>query len=577
MSIFKPHTMLKYFSVLVCMCWVSGAAYADERITNFKTQIEVQTSGDIIITEIISLIKEGDQINRGILRDLPRYYENDGQNYPYQYSNISVFRDGQKETYKHTNDGNAYRLQIGEADVILENGPHTYSIRYAVKNQVRYFGGYDEIYWNATGTYWTFPIDAASVEIVLPSGGILHQQNAYTGAQGSDAQDYRFSQNGDSFHFTTTTSLGIGEGLTIALGFKKGLIDPPSAADARALWWMKNGAISVLLAALVGIFGFFMSAWNKVGRDPQKGPVFARYEPPKNYSPAAAHRVYHNVTLGHSALISTLLSLAIKGRIDIDASEKETVLSKIPTPSHVPALMVEETNLYAALFAKDSSSLILKGKPNSRFSKAYEKFSSKLDKQYGSDYHKYNVKYIFIGFVLSVIAAIAAISQLSGDMTLIFGMGLSALAVLNVVFMFLIPAPTHKGQAIKTEIEGFKLYMETAEKLQLNTAKPGTDTLPLMTKERYERFLPYAVALDVEKPWTKYFENVIPIIAQNYNPRYGRMRSGNTASLAHLNKALIDNVSSGVSSAMPQSSSSSGSSGGGFSGGGGGGGGGSGW
>ena len=51
-----------------------------------------------------------------------------------------------------------------------------------------------------------------------------------------------------------------------------------------------------------------------------------------------------------------------------------------------------------------------------------------------------------------------------------------------------------------------------------------------MTKERYERFLPYAIALDVEKPWTKYFENVLPVIAQNYNPGYGRMRSGNTAS-----------------------------------------------
>ncbi len=47
----------------------------------------------------------------------------------------------------------------------------------------------------------------------------------------------------------------------------------------------------------------------------------------------------------------------------------------------------------------------------------------------------------------------------------ILGMGLSALLVLNAVFLFFSPAPTRKGQAIKTEIEGFKLYMEMAENL----------------------------------------------------------------------------------------------------------------
>ena len=31
-----------------------------------------------------------------------------------------------------------------------------------------------------------------------------------------------------------------------------------------------------------------------------------------------------------------------------------------------------------------------------------------------------------------------------------------------------------------------------------------------MTKERYEAFLPYAIALNVEKPWSKYFEKVLP-------------------------------------------------------------------
>ena len=86
--------------------------------------------------------------------------------------------------------------------------------------------------------------------------------------------------------------------------------------------------------------------------------------------------------------------------------------------------------------------------------------------------------------------------------------------------MFLMPAPTKKGAKINSEIEGFKLYLETAEKLRLNSAKVGTDQVPPMTIERYEAFLPYAVALDVEKPWTKHFEKTLPVDAENYRPAY---------------------------------------------------------
>jgi uncharacterized membrane protein YgcG len=152
-----------------------------------------------------------------------------------------------------------------------------------------------------------------------------------------------------------------------------------------------------------------------------------------------------------------------------------------------------------------------------------------------------------------------------------------ALAALNIVFMYLMPAPTAKGQEVRTEIEGLRLYMETAEKLQLNAATPGSQAPPMMTKERYERFLPYAVALGVEAPWTKYFERVLPQEAENYNPAWSSGHFSGSRALGAVSGALIANMNSGVVSAMPQGSGSSGSGGGGSSGGGGGGGGGGGW
>jgi uncharacterized membrane protein YgcG len=125
--------------------------------------------------------------------------------------------------------------------------------------------------------------------------------------------------------------------------------------------------------------------------------------------------------------------------------------------------------------------------------------------------------------------------------------------------------------------EGFRLYMETAEKLQLNAVEVGSAKLPPMSKQRYEAFLPYAVALGVEKPWTRHFERLLPAEAEAYNPGWAGFSTGGGRSLSGLNDSLISSMSSGVSSALPQSSGSSGSGGGGSSGGGGGGGGGGGW
>jgi uncharacterized membrane protein len=152
-----------------------------------------------------------------------------------------------------------------------------------------------------------------------------------------------------------------------------------------------------------------------------------------------------------------------------------------------------------------------------------------------------------------------------------------AFAALNGLFMYLMPAPTVKGQKIRTEIEGFRLYLETAEKLQMNAVKVGSDAPPPMSLERYERFLPYAVALNVEKPWTKYFEHQLPAEAENYAPAWGQFGSRSFSNVGGMNDAIMSSMNTGVSSSLPQSSSSSGGGGGGSSGGGGGGGGGGGW
>ncbi len=102
-----------------------------------------------------------------------------------------------------------------------------------------------------------------------------------------------------------------------------------------------------------------------------------------------------------------------------------------------------------------------------------------------------------------------------------------------------------------------------------------------MSISTFERFLPYAIALGLEKPWTKAFQAWLATAlaagtAATYRPQWYGGRSFDPDTVNDLGSGLVSGISSNMASAMPQRSAS-GSSGGGFSGGGGGGGGGGGW
>jgi uncharacterized membrane protein len=104
---------------------------------------------------------------------------------------------------------------------------------------------------------------------------------------------------------------------------------------------------------------------------------------------------------------------------------------------------------------------------------------------------------------------------------------------------------------------------------------------PEKTPELFERFLPYAIALNVQNTWAKKFAGVLATAAAGaaaYSWYSGDLR--HTDDIVSFADRLGDDLSSTIAAAStPPGSSggSSGSSGGGSSGGGGGGGGGSGW
>ena len=60
--------------LLLCLCLLSPLAMSAEVIENFAVRLQVQRDGNLLVTERITVQAEGEQIKRGIYRDLPVRY-----------------------------------------------------------------------------------------------------------------------------------------------------------------------------------------------------------------------------------------------------------------------------------------------------------------------------------------------------------------------------------------------------------------------------------------------------------------------------------------------------------------------
>lgn len=137
---------------------------------------------------------------------------------------------------------------------------------------------------------------------------------------------------------------------------------------------------------------------------------------------------------------------------------------------------------------------------------------------------------------------------------------------------------TAKGAGLAREVEGLRLYMNTAEKDRLEMLNP-----PEETPQLFERLLPYALALGVAKTWGDRFAKIlqnaqyVPVWYSGPSPHVFMDGRRLNSFSSKLERQVAGSMRSPDSAPGSSSGSSRSGGGGGFSGGGGGGGGGRGW
>ena len=178
------------------------------------------------------------------------------------------------------------------------------------------------------------------------------------------------------------------------------------------------------------------------------------------------------------------------------------------------------------------------------------------------------IKFVF-GVMMGVISwAIFVFPGLKNDTTYAFAYVCGIICIMILcLFRKIMPKRTKYGNELFGRVKGFKRFLETAEKSQL-------ESLVEQNPEYFYNILPYTYALGVSQIWMKQFET-IALKAPNWYNSEGDFNMNEFSSFMNTTMTAATNVMS--SSPSDSSSSGGGSSGGGSSGGGSGGGGGGSW
>ncbi len=555
----------------------ASASARQLKIRKFSSEIFVQSDASLDITETIEAQFIGAW--HGLYRTIPvQYVTPQGFNYTL-FVKLESVTDAAGQPLKVESSRQRHYLQwkiyINDATDTVR----TISIHYKVSNGLKFFEDHDELYWNVTGDEWDVPIESASAQILLPPGTTGIRALDFTGSYGSRAQNADVSTSANTVEVSMLRPLAFHEGLTVVVGWDKGFVKQPGTADLIKQFLESNWPIFFPIP----VFLFMFWLWYTRGRDPRVGPVVVQYAPPETMTPAEAGTLIDD-DAGMRDITATIVDLAVRGYLVIEEkdthkmmgilSNKEYVFHLKKKPKEWTGLKSHELLLLAGIFSNGMLPDVELSTLQNRFYKNLPDIKSSIfDELMESGYFTHRPDYVrsaFVGggFAIGVLLFFMgnALAQQTGIATTPFFIAAFISAAIIAGFGWYMPARTNRGAKALAGVLGFEDFLTHVEAGHLDRIQ--------QTPETFEKFLPFAMALGVEKKWVGAFQNIY-----SQPPSWYQGGLNNGAFYPMMFVASLDHMTARASSVMasaPRSSGGSGfggggSSGGGFGGGGGGG------
>lgn len=609
--------------LLVFLCLLAVALPLSARevvIRHFDARVTVNANGTIDVYETIEAQFRGSGWH-GLYRTIPvEYVTPEGTNYTLFLEPLSATDDNANPLkWEQSRQGrdDKFKIYVPDAD----NSTHTIIFRYLVLDALRFFEDHDELYWNVTGNEWDARIEAASAEIELPSGVTGLHAIAYTGVFGSRAEDAQVSTKDNVVDIATTSPLGYHEGLTAVVGWDKGLVHEPSLG---ARIWLALRSNWPLFLPIIVFFVMLWLWWTR-GRDPERDSITVQYQPPDNLTPAECGTLVDNDAAMRD-ITATIVDLAVKGYLTIEQKQSNSMLGlshhndyvfhlKKP-PAQWSGLRPHETEMLSAIFSVDDLTQStfdalqqpLGGAPSTLVPPGAENYSSMIptaassaggmepavalsslqnhfythlpgirssifDALVGDGYYLHrpdSVRQTYIGAGLVIgfllFAGSGWLSRTTGIASFTWVITAIVTAAIICIFGWFMTARTATGAKTFAKVLGFEDFLGRVEKDRIARLENAPET--------FEKFLPYAMALHVEKKWVQAFSGISMQPPSWYQGNYG---AGFMPYLLVNDLSLMSMQAGSVMASAPRSSSGTsgfgggGGAGGGFGGGGGGG------
>lgn len=578
----------------------ASAQAGGEQVRSFNVDVVVQRDGSLGVVETIDY-DFGSTEHHGIFRDVVTRQRYDGQNdrvYRLEGVRVTGSPGTPVDVAREEIPGGVTRLKIGDADTLI-SGRHTYRIEYRLEGVLNAFADHDELYWNAIGHAWDVPIAAASVVVRFEASGFAGSPEVacFAGPQGSSLGCKSSVVEGERATFTAG-GLDAFEGMTVVVGFPKGVVSEPtpilverwSFQRAFTIDALHLGLAGALLAAVVGALArvYWLNGrdWRWQGAPTLAGggaeervpmfdgmPIAAEYTPFEGLRPGQIGTLIDEVA--HPLDVSaSIVDLAARGHLTIEEVPKEGWfgsadwrMKKVASPADKIALLDYERLLIDGLFEDGDEVLLsdLKTKFAARLKLVQDALYADTVTRGWFFRNPSTVRASWLGVGVGVLIVSIGVLVLVAWQTSFGIVGIVAVvgALALIALHGRMPRRTAKGTAVLRHTLGFRRFIEDAETYRAEFAeKAGL----------FYEYLPYAIVFGCVERWAKAFEG----LAMTPPSWYGSSGAFNAVVFASAMSGFSTSTT-GVLASTPGGSGSSGFGGGGFSGGGGGGGGGGSW
>jgi uncharacterized membrane protein len=569
--------------LLMLAAALPGAFPAQARqltLKSFDEQVNVHPDSTIEVTETLDVKFQGSW--NGIYRTIPVEYRGSlGLNYTLFLEHEGVTdENGHPLKYEISRQGQYERFKIYVPGAV--DTTKTIVIRYEVLDALRFFPDHDELYWNVTGDEWQMPIENATARIVLPSGVTGLHAEAFTGTYGERGQDANVKVEGNVVQIRTTRPLFFREGMTAVVGWDKGFVHPPGPI-AKAILFLRSNWPFFIPILVFFIMGWL---WYSKGRDPRRNPISVQYEPPEGMSPAEAGTLVDNEAAMRD-ITATIVDLAVRGFLTIEQTDASQMLGMVHHKNYIfhrtkaaaewANLKPHEQALLSALFDGGASDSVSLTDLQNRFYVNLPTIRNRIfdglmsDGFYLHRPDKLRQGFVSAGFIIGF-ALVWGAGFLSSTMGISSVTTIASGVLTGAIiagFGYFMSARTVAGERALEKVLGFEDFLGRVEKDRIERIEK--------TPQMFEKFLPYAMALHVEKKWAGAFQDICKQPPQWYSGPYG---AGFQAFLFVTDLNLMSMQAGSAMASSPRSAGGAGGSGfggGGFSGGGFGGGGGGGF